>query len=120
MKGLSFSLAPKKLGYSGYLVNFELFHRSIHKLTIISRDNSDYIKAKIKDLALTSFRNYNANIPHPSNEEYERLKNLSANNLIIQKADKGTSVLLVEKSVYIRHVEKIYDDATKLKSRKEF
>ena len=35
-----------------------------------------------------------------SNEEFEALKNLSANcNLIIQKVDKGNSVVLVEKDV---------------------
>ena len=44
----------------------------------------------------------------------EALKNLSAScNLIIQKTDKGNSVALVEKNVYIRHIEKILDDATK-------
>ena len=80
MKGLSFSLPPKKFNYSDYLVNFELFYRSIDNLNIISWDNLDYKKTKIKDLALTSFRNYNANIPqHLSNEEFEALKNLSAN-----------------------------------------
>ena len=69
---------------------------------------------------MTSFRNYNANIPqHLSNEEFEALKNLSANcNLIIQKADKGNSVVLVEKDVYIRHIEKILDDATKFEKAK--
>ena len=114
VKGLSFSLPPKKLSYSDYLVNFELFYRSIDNLNIFSGDNLDYTKTKIKDLALTSFRNYNANIPHLSNEEFEALKDLSANcNLIIQKADKGNSVVLVEKDVYIRHIEKILDDATK-------
>ena len=35
------------------------------------------MKTKIKDLSLTSFRNYNANIPqHLSNEEFKALKNL--------------------------------------------
>ena len=101
MKGLSFSLSPKKLSYSDYLVNFELFDRNIDNLKILSRDNLDHIKTKIKDLALTSFCNYNANIPqHLSNEEFEALKNLSANcNLIIQKVDKGNSFVLVEKDV---------------------
>ena len=80
VKGLSFSLPPKKLSYSDYLVNFELFYRSIDNLNIRSGDNLDYVKTKIKDLDLTSFRNYNANIPqHLSNEESEALKNLSAN-----------------------------------------
>ena len=120
MKGLSFSLPPKKLRYSDYLVNFELFYRRIDNLKIHSGDNLDYVKTKIKDLALTSFRNYNANIPQNlSNEEFEALKNLPANcNLVIQKADKGNSVVLVEKDVYIRHIEKILDDATKFEKVK--
>ena len=120
VKGLSFSLPPKKLSYSDYLVNFELFYRSIDNLNILSGNNLDYVKTKIKDLALTSFRNYNANIPqHLSNKEFEALKNLSANcNLIIQKADEGNSVVLVEKDVYIRHIEKILDDATKFEKVK--
>ena len=117
VKGLSFSLPPKKLSYSDYLVNFELFYRSIDNLNILTGDNLGYVKTKIKDLALISLRNYNANIPqHLSNEESEALKNLPANcNLIIQKADKGNSVVLVEKDVYLvyRHIEKILDDATK-------
>ena len=56
-------------------------------------NNLDYIKTAIKDLALTSLRIYNANIPQRlSNEEFEPLKNLPSNcNLIIQKADKGRS-----------------------------
>ena len=78
MKGLTFSLPPKKLSYSDYLVNFELFYTSSDNLKILSGDNLDYIKAKIKDLALTFFRNHDPNIPqHHSNEEFEALKNLS-------------------------------------------
>ena len=54
------------------------------------------------------------------------LKNLPIScNLIIQKADEGNSVVLVEKDVYIRRMEKILDYAAKfekvkIKSRKEF
>ena len=119
VKGLSFPLPPKKLSYSDYLVNFELFHRNIDNLKNLSRDNLDHIKTKIKDLALTSFCNYIANIPHLSNEKFEKLKNLSANfNVIIQKPDKGKSVVLLEKDVYIRHIEKILDDTTKFEKVK--
>ena len=39
VKNLSFSLPPKKLSYSDYLVNFELFYRIIDNLKIISGDN---------------------------------------------------------------------------------
>ena len=56
-KGFSFSLPPEKLSYSDYLINFELFYRSIDNLNILSGDNLDFIKTKIKDAALTCFRN---------------------------------------------------------------
>ena len=47
------------------------------------------------------------------------LKNLSANcNSVIQKADKSNSVVLVEENVYISHIEKILDDATKFEKVK--
>ena len=42
------------------------------------------------------------------------LKNLSANcNLIIQTAEKGNSIVLVENDVYNTHIWKILDDAMK-------
>ena len=108
-------MPPKQLSYSDYLINFELFYRSIDNLKILSGDNLDFIKTRIKDTALTSFRNYNANVPqHLSNEEFEALKTLSKNcNLVIQKADKGNSVVIVEKDVYLRHMETIISDHNK-------
>ena len=75
IKGLSFSLLPEKLSYSDYLINFELFYRNINDLNILSGDNLDFIKTKIKDATLTYFRNYNENVPqHLSNSEFDALK----------------------------------------------
>ena len=48
VEGLSFSLSPKKVSYSDYLVNFELFYRNIDNLKLLSRDNLDYIKLRLK------------------------------------------------------------------------
>ena len=79
VKGLSFSLPPENLSYSDYLNNFELFYRSIDNLNILSGDNLDFIKTKIKGAALTSFHNYNENVPHLSNSEFDVLKSLSNN-----------------------------------------
>ena len=86
-----------------------LFYRRFDNLKIFSGNNLDYDKTKIKDLPLTCVRNYNANIPKCfSNKRIEALKLLSPNcNLIIQKADKGPLIVLVEKNVYIRRIEKI-------------
>ena len=39
-------------------------------------------------------------------------------HLIIQKADEGNSVVLVEKDVYIVHTEKVLDDARKFEKVK--
>ena len=49
--GLSFSLPPKQLSYSDYLINFELFYRSIDNSKILSGDNLDFIKTRTKDTA---------------------------------------------------------------------
>ena len=56
-----------------------------------------------------------SNVPqHLSNEEFEALKTLSGNcNLVIQKADKANSVVIVEKDVYVRHMETILSDFIK-------
>ena len=61
---------------------------------------------------------------HLSNEEFEALKTLSKNcNLVIQKANKGNSVVIVQEDVYLRHMESILSDLNKfekLESREQF
>ena len=53
------------------------------------------------------FRNYNAKLPRNlSDEEFKALKNLSKNiSLVVQKSDKGNSVLIFDKDIYIKHME---------------
>ena len=62
VKGLSFALSPKQLSYSDYLINFELFYRSTDNLKILSGGNLGFIKTRIKDSTLMSFRKYNVNV----------------------------------------------------------
>ena len=92
-----------------------MFYRSIDNLNILSGDNLDFIRTKIKDADLRSFCNYNENVPqHLSNSEFDAFKNLSNNcNLVIQKADKGNSVVIVQKDVYVRHIETILNNLHK-------
>ena len=63
-----------------------------------------------------SFTFYNANVPQNlSDEEPEAVDRLSKNkNLVIQKADKGNSVVLVDRDVYVKHMENILKDNIKL------
>ena len=95
VRGLRFSLPPKKLNYPDYLNNFELFYRNIRNLDVLSNGDLDFVETKIKDAALSYFNFYNANFPQIlSDEELEALDRLSKNkNLVIQKADKGNSMI---------------------------
>ena len=67
-KGLNFSLPPKQLKYADYLLNFELFSRDICKLDILSNDNLEFLKIRIKDVALSSLRYFNLNVPQHLSE----------------------------------------------------
>ena len=55
VRRLSFSLPPKRLCYSDCFVNFELFYRNIYNLKVLSGDNLDYLKTRIKYLAMAFF-----------------------------------------------------------------
>ena len=90
---MKFSIPPEKLNYIDYVVNFELFDRSIYNLDSMSNKNLDFVKTEIKVAALTSFCNYSANLPNNlTDEEFEALQNLTKNtNLMMQKPDKGIS-----------------------------
>ena len=68
VRGLRFSLPPKKLNYANYLTNFELFYRSIWNLDDLSNGDLNFVKTKIKDAALISFRFYDANVPQNSSK----------------------------------------------------
>ena len=53
----------------------------------------------------------------PSNlldEEFKALQDLSKNtNLVIQNSDKGNSVVILDKDVYIKHVESLLSNKAK-------
>ena len=57
-KGLKFSITCKKLDYADYLVHFELFFRDIRNLDILPNEDLDFVKAKTKEAALSSYRSY--------------------------------------------------------------
>ena len=114
MKGLPFLLPPKKINYADYLTNSELFSRSMWNFDVLSNIDLDFIKTKIKDAALSLFRFYNANVPQNlSHKKLKALEKLYKNNAVVQKADKGNSVVLVDRDVYVNHMENILKDNTK-------
>ena len=65
----------------------------------------------MKDLFVTLMLNVPQKRP---NEEFEALKTLLANcHLVIQKADEGNPVVIVEKKVYATPMETILSDLNK-------
>ena len=114
-KGLNFAISPDKLEYSDYLLPFEFLYRDIKDLDL-PNENSNFLKAKIKDCALSSFKLYNEKgvVSSLNKDEINALKTLSKNkDLIIQKSDKGNSIILINKSDYLDKMYNILSDSKK-------
>ena len=74
------------------------------------------LKVEIKREVFSSYDNYSfwdeLNI---SKEEHVALKGLSTNNLIIQKSDKGNSVVFLNRNDYIKRLNEMLSDSSKFK-----
>ena len=103
------------MDYADYLVNFELFYRNIRNLGILSNEDLDFVKTRTKEAGLSSYRNYNKNVPqHLSKEEFLALQNLRKNkNIVVQKFDKGNSVVIVDIADYLDKMVNLLNDTRK-------
>ena len=108
-KVLNFCLVPKQLNYANYLVYFELFYRKSRNLEVLSNEDLDFVKTKTKETALSSFRQYSKSPQQNlSKEELPTLASLSKNkDIVIQKSDKGNSVVIVDNETYIKRMENL-------------
>ena len=107
---MNFCLPPKQLKHADYLVHFQLLHRDIHNLEILANEDLDFVRRKkTKETALSSFKQYNENSQQSlSKEELIVLTNLSKNkDIVIQRSDKGNSVVTVDKDTYIKRMENL-------------
>ena len=114
---MNFALNPKKLQYANYCLNFELLYSDILKLDINDKAKEDFLKSKLKEEPLSSFYDYNGQNNKPSNltsEEFQSLQKLANNNdIIIQKSDKGNSIVLIDRITYIERISEILNDSSK-------
>ena len=82
---------------------FELLYRDIKDLDL-PNEKTNFLKAKIKNCALSSFKLYNEKgaVSSLNKDENIALKALSKNrDLIIQKSDKGNSIVLIKKLIIL-------------------
>ena len=116
-KGLNFSIPPKKVKYENYLVPFEILFRGLKMSYVFSPEDLLFTKTKLKDIVLSSYRIYNKTnhaYENITSEEHNALLELiSLENVIIQKADKGNVVVLLDKENYLGKMKSILDDQNK-------
>ena len=115
-KGLNFALQPKKVIYADYLTPYELLFRDIKELYV---DDSipEKVKVDLKKICLSSFENFKFKVElNITSDELKPLKDLSSRkDIIIQKADKGNSVPILNKSDYIKRMTEMLSDIDKFK-----
>ena len=118
--GLNFTLPPNKLKTGSYLANFEVLYSDISKSSFRGSDEDKlYFQKSLSDIAFSSTFNFNFNRKHLCNipqEEHDALKRLSKNkDIIITKPDKGSGVVIMNRSDYISKMQEIISDETKFK-----
>ena len=113
-KGLNFALPLKILSRADYLLPLEMVYQGIKTMDVPSSD-LDIIKVALKEYAYSSFKKYNfLEELNLSRDEYNALKNLfSLKNIIIQKSDKGNSVVLMNLDDNINQMENLISDQAK-------
>ena len=113
-KGLNFTLPPKTLNFADYMTPYEMLYRDI-KGSDATQFDLDVFKVNLKKVAFSSFKRYNfLKELNLSKSEYDALKNLSANkDIVIQKSDKGNSVVIVNRDDYIKRMQDMVNDESK-------
>ena len=89
------------------------YYRDIKAMDVPSSD-LDIIKVALKEYAYGSFKKYDfLKELNLSRDEYNALKNLLSLKNIIQKSDKGNSVVLIKPYDYINRMETLISDQAK-------
>ena len=116
-KGLNFSVKPKSIEYSEFLLPFELLFRDVKQENYQSEDLS-LIKARLLDTVLSSYEIFSRDQSPSENlteSEFKALRYLSkSKNIVIQKADKGNTIVILDNISYIRAIEEILNDQANL------
>ena len=97
---------------------YELLFRDIKNLS--ADDNIlERVKVDLKNICFKSFESYRfENELNLTKEELQVLKELSSReDIIIQKADKGNSVVILNKSDYKKRMIEMLSDKEKFKTR---
>ena len=81
----------------------------------MNHEERESIKARMKDISFSMYNNYDPKQEENlTADELKALYNLkSRSDIIIQKSDKGNSIVIIDKSSYIEKMESILSDTSK-------
>ena len=110
-KGLNFTIPPKIINYADFMLPFELLYRDVDSLEVSNLDK-EFIKSRLRDSAFASYKDtgktLEKNLPK---EEFDALKILLKNKgIIVQKADKGNTVVTLNRKDYVCKMKNILND----------
>jgi hypothetical protein len=85
-------------------------------IEVVLIKKSVYLKSRLRDVGLSSFRLYNKKdrFENLTQDEYNAFVSPASNDtIIIQEADKGNTVVIVDKVSYVQKMEELLSDTTK-------
>ena len=113
-KGLNFVIPPKNINYADYMIPFKLLYRDVDSLEVSNLDR-EFIKVRLRDSAFSSYKDtsksFEKNLPKA---EFDALKMLLKNkDIIIQKVDKGNTVVILNRKDYVCKMKNILNGSSK-------
>ena len=93
-KSLNFVISPKAIGYSKFLLHFEILFIKI--TSFISNFNEDCVKSRLWDSAFSSFKQV-----CKISDKNLSLEEIKIKDLVIQKTDQGNNIVIFNRSDYI-------------------
>ena len=114
-KGPRFAWPPKKIDYAQFLLQFKLLYCDTLQFNLPS-EKRDLRKNKLKDICFSTLNSYNFDKVNTNLTESESkaLKELiRRKDLVIQKADKGNTVVITDRENYLKGIKSLLSDNTK-------
>ena len=102
------------MGYAGFMLPFELLYSDVNSLEVSNLDK-EFIESRLRDSAFSPYKDtgktLEKNLPK---EEFDTLKILlKSQHIIEQKADKGNTVVFLNRKHYVCKMKNILNDKSK-------
>ena len=117
-KGLGFAISPTEIKYTHFMLSLELLYREI-KLEEVPSENLNILKNKLLDTATSSYAKIKSCgiMSNLSSREAKALRSSTEQkDIIIQKADKRNTVVILDEESYIEKMKELLSDTSTFES----